>query len=601
MSTTAICRMTFNLSRIRSAEKSSKDSAQSPAWSRKASPCGHLGQRRGQVAGLAGEDERGQAAQLRLHLLAGVLVRPGRLLVGRVVAPRPRVPGRDSVVTAGLWPSHKRTASARPGSHRGVPGARGPCRTTSAGRAPRLLGGTFDPPHVGHVAAAATCREPARPRPRPLRGGQRPLAEEPAPTVSAGRRPPGHGRGDRRRGPRRRGEPDRARPGRAQLHGRDRRGLCAAARHGGGPEPGAVPHRRGRRRTDPRTLAPGRDLAGLVTWGGDRPGAPTRPAVPGGRVDVVAGSSVDVSSSEVRERGGRGPHRRPGACGRRTLHPGPGSVRCGQMTVAGVRTARPARPGRAGRPGGSRGRWSWPGSTCAPTPGAPAPGRRGRRSCPAGHTVDGTCTWPGACAAATRLVGLGVLAATLGGPSPSWTCFIDVRRSPRWASERTDRRRPPGPEHAEEANEPSHRHKPSRSAEPRRSPTPHWSRPGAAEDKLGGDTVVLAMGELLGVVDAFVVTSGRNDRQVRALVEEVERRVKDHDGTRRWRSRACRDATLGAHGLRRLRGARLRRARPAATTTSSTCGPGRRGSPGRRPGPALAERAQPEQLKLTNP
>jgi ribosome-associated protein len=28
-----------------------------------------------------------------------------------------------------------------------------------------------------------------------------------------------------------------------------------------------------------------------------------------------------------------------------------------------------------------------------------------------------------------------------------------------------------------------------------------------------------------------VVTSGRNDRQVRALVEEVERKVKDHDGT----------------------------------------------------------------------
>lgn len=53
----------------------------------------------------------------------------------------------------------------------------------------------------------------------------------------------------------------------------------------------------------------------------------------------------------------------------------------------------------------------------------------------------------------------------------------------------------------------------------------------AADDKLGEETVVLAMGELLGVVDAFVVTSGRNDRQVRALVEEVERQVKDHDGT----------------------------------------------------------------------
>jgi ribosome-associated protein len=54
----------------------------------------------------------------------------------------------------------------------------------------------------------------------------------------------------------------------------------------------------------------------------------------------------------------------------------------------------------------------------------------------------------------------------------------------------------------------------------------------AADEKLGEDTVVMAMGELLGVVDAFVVTSGRNDRQVRAIVEEVEARVKDLDGTK---------------------------------------------------------------------
>ncbi len=66
---------------------------------------------------------------------------------------------------------------------------------------------------------------------------------------------------------------------------------------------------------------------------------------------------------------------------------------------------------------------------------------------------------------------------------------------------------------------------------------------GAADDKLGDDTVVLAMGELLGVVDAFVVTSGRNDRQVRALVEEVERRVKDHDGTKPMSVEGLADAT----------------------------------------------------------
>jgi ribosome-associated protein len=48
----------------------------------------------------------------------------------------------------------------------------------------------------------------------------------------------------------------------------------------------------------------------------------------------------------------------------------------------------------------------------------------------------------------------------------------------------------------------------------------------AADVKSGGDTVVLAMGELLGLTDAFVITSGRNSRQVRTIVEEVERRVK---------------------------------------------------------------------------
>ena len=52
----------------------------------------------------------------------------------------------------------------------------------------------------------------------------------------------------------------------------------------------------------------------------------------------------------------------------------------------------------------------------------------------------------------------------------------------------------------------------------------------AADDKLGQDTVVLAMGELIGVVDAFVVTSGRNVRQVRTIVEEVELQIKALDG-----------------------------------------------------------------------
>ncbi len=54
----------------------------------------------------------------------------------------------------------------------------------------------------------------------------------------------------------------------------------------------------------------------------------------------------------------------------------------------------------------------------------------------------------------------------------------------------------------------------------------------AADAKSGEDTVILAMGELLAVTDAFVVTSGRNSRQVRTIVDEVERQVAEHHGMR---------------------------------------------------------------------
>ncbi len=48
----------------------------------------------------------------------------------------------------------------------------------------------------------------------------------------------------------------------------------------------------------------------------------------------------------------------------------------------------------------------------------------------------------------------------------------------------------------------------------------------AADAKSGEETVILAMGDLLGVTDAFVVTNGRNQRQVKTIVDEVERQVK---------------------------------------------------------------------------
>jgi ribosome-associated protein len=65
----------------------------------------------------------------------------------------------------------------------------------------------------------------------------------------------------------------------------------------------------------------------------------------------------------------------------------------------------------------------------------------------------------------------------------------------------------------------------------------------AAEDKMGQSTVVLAMGDLLGVTDAFVITSGRNSRQVRTIAEDVERKVKEETGRSPW----------AVEGLRELR------------------------------------------------
>jgi ribosome-associated protein len=64
-----------------------------------------------------------------------------------------------------------------------------------------------------------------------------------------------------------------------------------------------------------------------------------------------------------------------------------------------------------------------------------------------------------------------------------------------------------------------------------------------ADEKLGRDTVVLAMGELFGVVDAFVITSAQNTRHVRTLVEEIERRVKESHGAAPLRIEGAQDAT----------------------------------------------------------
>jgi ribosome-associated protein len=65
----------------------------------------------------------------------------------------------------------------------------------------------------------------------------------------------------------------------------------------------------------------------------------------------------------------------------------------------------------------------------------------------------------------------------------------------------------------------------------------------AADAKSGQDTVMLAMAELFGVVDSFVITSAQNSRHVRTLVEEIERAVKEAHGLAPIRIEGLQDAT----------------------------------------------------------
>ena len=52
----------------------------------------------------------------------------------------------------------------------------------------------------------------------------------------------------------------------------------------------------------------------------------------------------------------------------------------------------------------------------------------------------------------------------------------------------------------------------------------------AAASKTMESTVVIEVGPLMGITDFFVVTAGRNDRQVRSIVDEVTSRVRAAGG-----------------------------------------------------------------------
>ena len=52
----------------------------------------------------------------------------------------------------------------------------------------------------------------------------------------------------------------------------------------------------------------------------------------------------------------------------------------------------------------------------------------------------------------------------------------------------------------------------------------------AADDKKAEDTIVLDVGDIIGITEAFVITSGTNTRQVRTICDEIEAALKREGG-----------------------------------------------------------------------
>jgi ribosome-associated protein len=65
----------------------------------------------------------------------------------------------------------------------------------------------------------------------------------------------------------------------------------------------------------------------------------------------------------------------------------------------------------------------------------------------------------------------------------------------------------------------------------------------ALDAKLGVDTVVLEVGEVLAITEYFVITSAPNTRLVRTLAEEVEARLKEDGGPSPRRVEGLAEAT----------------------------------------------------------
>lgn len=64
----------------------------------------------------------------------------------------------------------------------------------------------------------------------------------------------------------------------------------------------------------------------------------------------------------------------------------------------------------------------------------------------------------------------------------------------------------------------------------------------AASDKKGEDTVVIEVGAVLAITDAFVITSASNTRQAKTIAEEVENKIDEVGGPKPLRIEGLDDA-----------------------------------------------------------
>jgi ribosome-associated protein len=64
----------------------------------------------------------------------------------------------------------------------------------------------------------------------------------------------------------------------------------------------------------------------------------------------------------------------------------------------------------------------------------------------------------------------------------------------------------------------------------------------AAAAKKGEDTIILEVGRVLAITEAFVITSGTNARQVRTIAEEIEAKIKADGGRSPLRTEGLDDA-----------------------------------------------------------